>query len=833
MQRRTRVANAKRKIPFLIKLIGIFLAGLIGALFGAYAHVVFQSQYIFLRSGLLFTAGVLSFVLAYGFWRGTKWSWWFGVIMSIGLMLSVFISFNPTVLLIGILLLYGLTERQTRVYFSIMEAQSAIEYLITYSWALILLAVVISIIYFYFLAPSQLAVNSCQFVSGFYCNDVLMISNSITKQTSVTVLLTNTQQYPVTNPQLFVENSGRNTTIVSCYPNYVLAGGAMVCTANVPTQTNLNQLFSGGLYINATYCGASVSPSSQNCGTRGTRQTYSGSFTGHTQTPISTQLSLVISPQNYTQNSSAGFDSVDAVVYFMGKPLDGATVEFSANNPSYQLQRNYSNANGTGTAFSAVKTSGVGTVKITADYGGLTNSIVINFVKLLTITVNQTSNCQQGTAIICISPLYPGVKISGTGSGSGTWANSLIYPIRVAEDSCATGSGNIYCFGGEYLWQVFPTNSYNNGHTLYTNDVFFSPIETGGGVGNWQQTLNYPYSQNVELVNCVSYQSSSIYCLGGQYSIYNGFTEYYSTNSLYLASTSVSGITSWTALTANIYPTMQSPNFGTCNTYSNNIYCVDGYGNIYYTAIFGSGAVGKWQESSNAVPTAFFGGPCVIASSYYYCIGGLAPSFVTGSYGITNSVYYAPILGGGGTGVWQAASNYPTPYGIAFESCVSSPGSPSAIICAGGDGSSGVFPSINAVYSTTLLANGGINGWTQESNLTINVTQQDCVLIAGNIYCVGGIPTPNPPAVGNENIYYSNVTEYAPASSPISSITANTYREWSGNVITLAADKTSPYTGHNFCGWVGSGPGNVTSASNIITLTMIGNVSEVANYNNC
>jgi len=52
------------------------------------------------------------------------------------------------------------------------EGQSAMEYMTTYGWAILIIAVIASILYLYTSAPTQLVSNTCNFVNGAYCNDM-------------------------------------------------------------------------------------------------------------------------------------------------------------------------------------------------------------------------------------------------------------------------------------------------------------------------------------------------------------------------------------------------------------------------------------------------------------------------------------------------------------------------------------------------------------------------------------------------------------------------------------------------------------------------------------
>src|SRR5574337_881936 len=118
------------------------------------------------------------------------------------------------------------------------KAQSAMEYLVTYGWAILIIAIVVSLLYLYVIVPSTVVPSSCSFVSGAYCNNIIVGTNLQTHVTKLAVFLTNTQQYPLANPALVVRTGSINSTPYACSPTFVLAGGSVVCTVTLPVQTS-------------------------------------------------------------------------------------------------------------------------------------------------------------------------------------------------------------------------------------------------------------------------------------------------------------------------------------------------------------------------------------------------------------------------------------------------------------------------------------------------------------------------------------------------------------------------------------------------------------------
>ncbi|MGC9011320.1 MAG: Ig-like domain-containing protein, partial [Candidatus Micrarchaeia archaeon] len=204
--------------------------------------------------------------------------------------------------------------------------QSVVEYLITYVWAIALAIIIVTILYSFLISPSIILPSSCSFSYGAYCQDMVLGSNASTSK--VALLLTNTQQYPILNPQVSINISNIGLSTGKCTPSFVLPGGAIICNVTLPMKAiSMGTLVSGKLYLSAIPCpsgNATACSSSQ-------RQTYVGSFNSHSSPLlVSTPVSITISAKNYT-NSVGIPDLLIATVKLLGYPIEGATVNFTAN----------------------------------------------------------------------------------------------------------------------------------------------------------------------------------------------------------------------------------------------------------------------------------------------------------------------------------------------------------------------------------------------------------------------------------------------------------------------------------------------------------------------
>ncbi|MGC8648148.1 MAG: hypothetical protein ACP5SJ_01460, partial [Candidatus Micrarchaeia archaeon] len=294
------------------------------------------------------------------------------------------------------------------------EGQSAMEYLMTYGWALLLIAIIASLLYLYIGVPHVIVPSSCAFTFGAYCDDLVVGANATTHASKLAVFLTNTQAYPILHPELFVNVNGVNSSASACQPNYVLPGGAIICEVSLPVQESLGSFLAGKIYLNASYCGLAVNTTPQGCESA-PKETYVGSFSAHTAPLISTSSSLTLSVKNSTQSAIENVkDPLYATVKLLGYPLTGATVNFTAffqSNgtsaiPPYSINPAITTTNTTGTALSYIYGNRPAKVIVYVYYANYTSNTVINFTPPIAITFSLSNNMgsllSSSTAIVVV-----------------------------------------------------------------------------------------------------------------------------------------------------------------------------------------------------------------------------------------------------------------------------------------------------------------------------------------------------------------------------------------------------------------------------------------------
>ncbi len=136
------------------------------------------------------------------------------------------------------------------------KLQSAMEYLMTYGWAILILAVALSVIFTLgFLNPSAFASQQCLLPAGFSCTVVGMSTNGLItlniyqnmpSQVNITAIgcnsnstLNNAQSYLGSN-QIVMQTGSNLTLTVQCY------------SGSFPLHTQIGTAFTGYILVNYT-----------------------------------------------------------------------------------------------------------------------------------------------------------------------------------------------------------------------------------------------------------------------------------------------------------------------------------------------------------------------------------------------------------------------------------------------------------------------------------------------------------------------------------------------------------------------------------------------------
>ncbi len=278
------------------------------------------------------------------------------------------------------------------------RAQAALEYLTVYGWAILILALAIALLYFYVIQPTLIAGNSCSFTFFVTCQDITLGPNSITHAGILTLLLTNSQQYPIQAPYLFANVNGTNTSKVACSPGFVPSGGSLFCQLTVANSISLNQYISGKIYLNASYCGLGANLTSITSCSSPITQTFVGTFGAHAQKAASS--SNVVVALSVASSAATNVPvTLSAAVTFLSTNIAGAPVNFTESSSTPLLYPQYATTNPSGIAYSTIKSNAPITVTVTASSFGVSASNTITFTYTPPPTSTTTTTTTSTTSL--------------------------------------------------------------------------------------------------------------------------------------------------------------------------------------------------------------------------------------------------------------------------------------------------------------------------------------------------------------------------------------------------------------------------------------------------
>lgn len=154
-------------------------------------------------------------------------------------------------------------------------AQSSVELLASYGYAVLIIIIVASVLYILITVPSSIPSNQCSFSQYLTCKDVILVSNATSAR--AVFLLSNSQQYSIEQPSAVLNITGVGSYPGSCFPNYILSGGVVECIINMNKPITLNALINGNVKLTATVC---TKITTKGCSSP-VLQTYDGTFLAH------------------------------------------------------------------------------------------------------------------------------------------------------------------------------------------------------------------------------------------------------------------------------------------------------------------------------------------------------------------------------------------------------------------------------------------------------------------------------------------------------------------------------------------------------------------------
>ncbi len=308
-----------------------------------------------------------------------------------------------------------------------ITAQSAMEYLVTYGWALLIIVAALAVIVVLGLTSSTAVPQTCTLSTAISCKDIVFGSNSI--GSSAVMILSNSQQYPIKTPVLIINTQNNGNVTGTCSPSFVLPGGSIVCTATIPNAYGYGTVVSSSVYVKETVC--TQGNSQQSCS--GSQEIISGTTVSHVQ-PIlsSTPFSISLSAQNLTQPANGQGDMLTAKVYLLGNPYQGAGINFTENQSSPVINPSKENSDSNGIALSYISSYTTGNVTVYSNFSGYSANVVIDFVSSTMVTFEAVNTMGINGSILTVngnvytvSQLPISIPILSTARDTYIFANSL------------------------------------------------------------------------------------------------------------------------------------------------------------------------------------------------------------------------------------------------------------------------------------------------------------------------------------------------------------------------------------------------------------------------
>jgi hypothetical protein len=186
-----------------------------------------------------------------------------------------------------------------------MKAQSAVEFLTTYSFVLIILAAAILII-FTLVGTTRTEIKSqCVSFSTVACNFMDFYSNKAAGYSIATFSITNSQNAPISVANIIVTLNQVNFTGI-CAPNFLYQGEEGTCISNLTGTLATGAPVQGFFAINAGFCNSLINSRTFNC-TQGV--SYSGSFYAYSE-PFPTTIYSVVAGISNSSSQLASYNSV-------------------------------------------------------------------------------------------------------------------------------------------------------------------------------------------------------------------------------------------------------------------------------------------------------------------------------------------------------------------------------------------------------------------------------------------------------------------------------------------------------------------------------------------
>ncbi|MCL4381285.1 hypothetical protein M1141_03375 [Candidatus Marsarchaeota archaeon] len=137
------------------------------------------------------------------------------------------------------------------------------EFLTTYSWAFLLIALMVGVLFVFAFTPKSIISSTCSFYSGFYCYDAVFntvySAGHVATGSELKVLLSDTQVGVINISRFNAVVSGTQSFTGSCTNTTLRQGNKTLCTASFNSIERTGTINLGVLNITGYYCAHAIS----------------------------------------------------------------------------------------------------------------------------------------------------------------------------------------------------------------------------------------------------------------------------------------------------------------------------------------------------------------------------------------------------------------------------------------------------------------------------------------------------------------------------------------------------------------------------------------------
>ncbi len=201
-----------------------------------------------------------------------------------------------------------------------MKLQSAIEFLTTYGFVLIVIAGLIAVIFLVIGSGRNEIPSSCTSFGGLDCNFLSFYSNFSDRYSLIEVSLSNAGSVPVYIGNFTAEYKGGSASGM-CTPSFAYPGQTVICVAQLTGSTRAGVMINGYYAVDARLCNENINAINETDCTE--TATYRGAFFSQTTEQFSQPWGTVVASVSPNSLQFSNYNSITPVLV----PLNYTTIQ--------------------------------------------------------------------------------------------------------------------------------------------------------------------------------------------------------------------------------------------------------------------------------------------------------------------------------------------------------------------------------------------------------------------------------------------------------------------------------------------------------------------------